>query len=650
MPEPGLDFMERLNPISRAHFREARPDRMLSPVSGESQVRQKWSVDVAKRAVEGALGREIKKPEELDAALTEIKSDALRRFVRASTLLADAEIEGDSGKQVLLQRSARLREIQEEEDLEGNDLKIARAISEAVGRKIRGLTNGGKVVESLTSRADLIAGSTGKEWLTDKLAGLDLKKIDPWLWNTIIARILRDEADVLSEKDYLDLYSALESRRTTVKIDEKQADLVKNILTEKIEEKGEKLPKDVERQRAFIRLYLERIERGRYPLGEGPNSEDYKKLQAAEKELHPSVAAELQARLRLHDSYIYIAVIAGGTKDMIEAYRRAGTVLAARGHLIEGEDLQLLLKDGLKELRIRGAFDEIQRTKYEDTLPGTPGRLKLEKRYGETSVRLALSLGAVLFESSVWNKNIIGNDALAEGIYLKKYRTDRNVKGRDSGPESTREVIDCVCTSFLRHVVIFKQANNSLTGELPRMFEEFRRTKDQTLRRRILERVISIRREEPLDLDKINFKKLNPGEFGVWLAATLPYMLSAKELILKEDWKPDEISMGEVEKWVHWFNSAADPDGYLALKPYFAMGVIDQGLTSGIPLGWGSAEPLEAMKVFTTPTGKEADNKPVSFLDREQAEWVGGVLKIGRRGFWNEFVIAMRDAHRWRRR
>lgn len=158
MPEPGRDFMERLNPTSRAHFREARANRMLSPVSGESQVLQKWSLDVAKRAIGGALGREVRKPEELEAALTEIKSDGLRRFVRASTLLADAELEGEHGKQVLLQRSAKLREIQEEEDLGGTDGKVAEAMAQAIGRKLRAHSSesgeGMRVLREISEKLD----------------------------------------------------------------------------------------------------------------------------------------------------------------------------------------------------------------------------------------------------------------------------------------------------------------------------------------------------------------------------------------------------------------------------------------------------------------------------------------------------------------
>lgn len=413
------------------------------------------------------------------------------------------------------------------------------------------------------------------------------------------------------------------------------------------------LPTEEAEQRAHVREILDKIERGRYPLGHGTNSDDYKMLQGYEGKLLPEIAREVRARLRLHDCFAVTATIAGKTEDMIAAYRNVGSELTARNHLIEGEDLQLLLKEGLPEMHVREVFDGLQRIPFREAQgdsPYPPGVKELIDRYGIESVRLAKNLGVVLFESSVWNEEADGVDPLAEAIWLKNYRTGRQRKGRDSGPDSTRDVVDCVGTSFLRHVVTFEKANKA-TGILQQLKAKIEASpNDNQLKDDAAELVIKIRREDFLDLDRIDFTKFKANEYAIWLSSTLPKMITAKELILKENWESKEISEDVVEKWIDVFNSAADPDGYLGLKAYFVVGVLDQGIRKGISTGWGDMQTKDAIDAFSAPTGVDEDDNPISFLNKREMQWVKDVVKPGRRGLLNEFVMNLRDAQRIRRR
>jgi len=392
--------------------------------------------------------------------------------------------------------------------------------------------------------------------------------------------------------------------------------------------------------------------------------------------------AEVRARLRLQECYALVRAVGGEQEDMIRGYRGAVTLLEARGHLLLSEDFDLLLREGLPQLKIADALDLLQKYAFKEQEIGgekvrylggktsQEGKNALEgkvvselgaDRKAAKSLQLAIRLAHVTFETSVWNSDVVPVDPMAGAIYLRKEREQKFGKGTDRGPTVTMRLIDGFGTSFFRWASMLR--TNSGGGE--RLFHSDRwervaeSEKDEDLKGspEIYEEVLRLNRIQEgedyeqfrLDFKSANYRHLSPRAYGQFLASYIPGILNAKDKLLKSDWKPDDFSRDTIMELLPWFDTHADKTRDLRLKVYFVLGALDEALLQGERLGWGNTEVGQVEDLLTSPVGLGEEGQPVAFLKREQWDYVASTLREWWRAFGNDFIMGSRGVQRVRR-
>lgn len=436
-------------------------------------------------------------------------------------------------------------------------------------------------------------------------------------------------------------------------------------------------PTDKNEQTTYVRSLLEKIEAQRYQLGHTSNADFFRKLEEVAPLMDDEVRLEYEARIRLHDTHALLAAVGGRSEDYINGLRAAANELRARNHYLEGKHFALFLKTGLPGLKIPEAFARLQeaavhgiditrdngkveKVKYSQKGLSAPEQQRLESKIigslggdktAKQSLEFARKMAFISFETSVWNQDLLPGDPVAEAFYFRKFRESRFASGKDRGPNITVKLIEGFGTSFLRsplpgdrHLFFEKERKNAqdLANKKYKNSKEERKAIEEVEGKTLeLNRANSV-----LNTTTADFEQLT-GEYLGYLGGTLPGILAAKDLLLKTDWKPTDITLDTVEGWITPFDSA-DPKGLFRMRAIFVLGLLDEGLNRGERLAWGQIETRSFLNLVTRTIG-EKEGKQIGFIAESEREWIGRVLKIGRRSAWNDFLIALQGTTRIRR-
>lgn len=466
-------------------------------------------------------------------------------------------------------------------------------------------------------------------------------RVTPEQWGPLAA-VIADQIEELkpSEAGVVETLAELaEGVKTTAEATRRMAEATAIV---------ERFPEEEAEQREAVLRLLEKIEANDLPLT------DYRNTMIAGALSHlidqglmaPELAEECRARLNLQHCAALVGNLPGKDEKAVEYLFAMFESAESRKYALEAEDLHRLLKEGLPGLGIRKAFGVLQDAAMEGfevdvgeggeeelkTIrfmgPNTgaeEGKLKreimrriteetgLDAKAAAKSFQLALRVARATFETSVWNKNLLGSDPLAECIYFRQYREGRAKKGRDRGPDITIPRIEGFSTSFFRSY-LWKVKMDRL-ARAPRPAKRLAALK-------------KVRCERRLDIDKIDFSKLKAEAYMVY-AIDMARALGAKGLLLKSTWLPKEFTSDAVEGWVAPFN-AADPEEVYRLKNEFIVGALWSvySYTSGATAGgwdrWALGRTKEALThSFTPPEG----GREAAFINEAQWDWATKVIK-----------------------
>ena len=432
-------------------------------------------------------------------------------------------------------------------------------------------------------------------------------------------------------------------------------------------EETEVIPASKEDQRKkFIQL-IEVIELNEKPLTDYNNALIANRiLRAIESpKIDPELKEECLARLKLHHCAIIAGSIPGSTEHAASHLLNAFGSPESRKYALEGEDFECLFKHKLDGLKVAQAFDLLQRANVLGIeIEGKVLRLssnelsapeeravqrELERRLGGgqealTSLKLAKRIAQATLETSVWNRNFVGNDPLAEAIHFKKYRLGR--LARDKGPEVTIPYIEGFGTSFFRSAQTTEQEeirgtrvniplflsgpeNNlrNITGILntkERTSRMLRRNRGENLEfdeKNPLEGTVAL-----INPEAMNFPRIRPGEYMSWLGVNVTRTLAFKELLLQSTWKPEDFGEDKIDKYVSPAN-AADPQQALRLRSWFVLGAFWVTYSRSAPnIVWDNFTLHDVKDKLTRRVSTVAGETP-PFLTKEQMEWVLKNLK-----------------------
>ncbi|RLC35519.1 hypothetical protein DRH14_00725 [Candidatus Shapirobacteria bacterium] len=433
-------------------------------------------------------------------------------------------------------------------------------------------------------------------------------------------------------------------------------------------EAGSEIPPTKEGQLAMVRRLLRELE------DTGRSSDDFQVGRIAtileslsrNSELKKDVRREVQARLNLNDCAIYMNKAGGwivpprnGADPVVPSISAAATLAKGRGHELNRDNIQFLLKDGANDLPIARAWDLIQKANYNyfDLLsevadfygltgeervdflgtdlkvftdddrslgkvdtnfytdPKTDRRSKVRAHLidslgddGDRAFMLAERLTVATMETSVFNRSAMtGNDQPAEIIGLKGWRYARYLKSRESGPQIHLFKIEGFGTSWLRYVSKFGSV------------------------------------DQPFYTRDLRADLIPEGSYTYFF----PVLLTAKWNPLKEvlasvDYKPaDMVNAKYFRMIVDYFNKA-DPEGRSELRLWWLLGVLDMA-ASDSTLGWQSKDFERFVLLATQPL--EVDSETISFLDRREVEKKiteyglrGKMRKMGAKRFFNAIL------------
>lgn len=431
-----------------------------------------------------------------------------------------------------------------------------------------------------------------------------------------------------------------------------------------------RMPEDVMEQRVLIWELLERIEATDHPLSQ-TNLNIANEIKENLYRMDPELASECRARIRLHDSFAFIAAISGDTEQAIKDLRQASNELTSRGHILESEDFDRLLKKGIQGLRITEAFKKLEDWAINGkVVAGRPPGERVRYRQGDSSqveqqtirnsiceelggnnasrksLQLAERIAIATFETSVWNQKVGGKDVLAEAIYLKEYRKGRFSQSRDRGPDITIDKIEGFGSSFFRSARRVDKQPLVLKIAIPPA--EIPDTEQRAFEETLMNSRIEEDRKTTLDFNVMNFDRLSQGALGTYLGNEVPRILGTKQLLLKTDFKPVDLTSEAVQGWVANFR-VSDRDGSLKLRKYFIMGILDAGLAEAYNLGWGQVEIAEARKILTKKIGEDEDGKNLYFLTTEEIDDVLREIGAWGKARGNDFVLSLTQVLRTRR-
>lgn len=454
--------------------------------------------------------------------------------------------------------------------------------------------------------------------------------------------------------------------------------------------------KEVEGQLKAVRELLDEIESNNFSLDHLKNADKVSQLEAKIDFLDPEVGSEVRARLHLQACLALATNLPTRTEDMALALRTGVTDLGSKGYLLEGEDFHRFFKEGLRgtegkeKIDVNKAFMVLQNAAYHKIqlndgsevryIDGGKGmtnsqydelREKLIAKVGgdreqaAKALQLAHRIARATFETSVWNSGDIPPDPVADAIYFRYSRHDSYKRGQDFGPSSTVDLIDGFGTSFFRQLTTGFGADkkrflneNRWQTEVVKNIND-RKTNDRIAKNaelkfwRITDESGKLLTDEEIeryqvDLSDKNLLAINSGAYGAYLSSYLPGMMNVKDLMLKTDWKPDDISPDAVQGWFSPFDKV-DPADFIQLKVYLVMGMFDEGLKNADRLGWGQNEIFQAVRVLMKEQGRTDDGKPIVFINPKQMDFIINRLNVRFRAMGADFMNSLRGLTRVRK-
>jgi predicted nucleic acid-binding protein len=250
---------------------------------------------------------------------------------------------------------------------------------------------------------------------------------------------------------------------------------------------GEFAMKKEDDQRTKAMEYLEQIE----DSGETGATYDLK-IQEARRRIREiennewvdaRLKKEITARLNLFETHQMVSMISGDAKTIADYFERKITELSATNRLLTGENLAVLFKENLPDLKINDAFmlwqeanrweglaitdehgnqtDQIRFNKEGNTdqskdrvVEEIVKRLMsdgiTDRHHAVKSLQLARKLATTTFEDAIWDQDLATGNPLSRLIYFKYHRRKNLPDGLRLGPDLTSSAIEGFGTSLLR--------------------------------------------------------------------------------------------------------------------------------------------------------------------------------------------------------
>ncbi len=437
-------------------------------------------------------------------------------------------------------------------------------------------------------------------------------------------------------------------------------------------EQTDVLPRNKEQQRKLIIGLVEQLESNDLPLTSVPNIFNLGNNSIiagrintllSKEGIIKEVEEEARARMKLQHCAAVIEAIPGSDEKAKEYIFNSFSSAESKRYLIEGRDLEFLFKklEVSSGLKIADAFSYLQEAWMEGVnVDGKRVSLSSENLSAETievieerlverlggdrkavkSLQLAKRIAKATLETSVWNKNTVPGDPLAECIYFRNYRESRAKKAQDRGPEIHIRIIEGFGTSFLRSVMFQKGKEKTFlflpkenvdtsANEVLRIKEFFKRNRGEKIE---LDENGIVKKTETdkgglLNAKQMEFSNILPGSYMSWLSK-LVGIFTCKSLLFKSTWDSKDINKDEVEKWISPFE-AADPGQKMRLRVKFVLGLFDStfsDLRNVMDHGWDGFS-LQAVFAHLTDKYDLGGGKSVSFLTEAQLNWVRHELK-----------------------
>jgi len=515
---------------------------------------------------------------------------------------------------------------------------------------------------------------------------------NPWL-TRVVEVLAKTPEDLVTPEFLQNWYNKGAEKFVDEEIPEEEWALLGGVIGEKTERIKEDFPKEPDKQRKFLIERVEQIEAtdlpiapvpGLYTLGENQRivaQEINPHLEKVDEELR----REIITRLKLQHCSALASAISGRHEDAVAYLYSVFVQPESKRYALEGEDFDFLFnKEEIHGLKITKAFNllqeaslvgvEVEKSGRKKRLRLTQGDLSLHDRHrirqelieklkkdtedehtAHKSLQLAERIATATLETSVWNKEVLGNDPLAEAIYFKTYRTNRARVARDRGPDITLSRIEGFGTSFLRSVRTTEKVKIEDNGRIKeknaylflpeaehhlykvaRIQDQEQRV-SQVLRRNRGERPGFDRKNPEKDKveflrpEQMEFNNISSGEYVGWLGIAVPRILQFKQLLLQTTFRPEDFGSDRVESWVAPSN-AADPEQALRLRCEFILGAFWSIFSRGneaVTLGWDVTALQAAEKNLLRKFGGEGIEESNSFLSERQLRWVKKSLKDG---------------------
>ncbi len=420
------------------------------------------------------------------------------------------------------------------------------------------------------------------------------------------------------------------------------------------------IPSDKEGQLVMVRKLLEKVEssqRTTRDIYQGQFSARLEEIIAMEG-IKSEVAIEVRSRLKLHDCSVlmkksngYIEAPRSGGDPECPTVGMAATLAEGLNHALDNESLNFFLKSGANGFPVAEAWDYYQdvNIKYREILKkiekrsgeltrdmkividndadlgsidanyftdGNTNRKKrvdeyvldelmkknnkLDRATAEKAWNMAKKLALATGENSIFNPALTGNDEMAEDIYLKIYRKERDEKGRPRGPQIHVDKIVGIGNSFLRRVSKVDPTDNN--GIIP-----------------LYSKDVIIEPKNKLGVEEGAYVY----HFSVFWSAKIHPL---RGLLLKRDPDPREIIGIDSLQTAQDYFAKADPDGKKNLKYWWVMGVLDLACSYG-SLGW-SQDDISKFRQFLIKTN--LSEKAGTFLSISEWDKVmkeGGFVK-----------------------
>jgi hypothetical protein len=360
------------------------------------------------------------------------------------------------------------------------------------------------------------------------------------------------------------------------------------------------------------------------------------------------------ARLCLQHSASVVRTARKSGKDNVVVLSAGFSNAEAQKYALEGEQLGVLFQQ-TPNIPIAEAFNLLQEactrgldngalvvdTLDEDTKAEVTAYIETKMGSGATvrkALQLAWRIADATMESDVWNRKLVPGDILSEAIYFREFRTDKENKGRtDQGPRATIPMIESLATSFMRSAKLNSQTQVMARDAQGRQIIDDQgrpislgsydnylvfNQRDANINAIRLERTASyddtfraiqirnkgydyISRDYViLDVQNAHFAEISRGSYLDWVTRVVRQQLTAKELFLKSDYKPQDLFTDKIDGYKSTLGTIDGGAAYhiREIHVYGALSAVFGNMRAALDNGWGPDSLQGVATALTLPT------------------------------------------------